>query len=524
MSQFRQENFNNIVCIFEQKTGLRFSSSPRKYSFSVKRAALVAAMLTICIALAAFGYPLFSPLNGDALTLDAEYEGDGIISIQVQNHSNRNLEFQPQIKLLKWITGEEVIQNSTNISYDGLSIPAQSQGTLTLDISNAYDMEQLEDSLISEWYYLILTNQNFMFGQEWKCSVYFGQEDPYQDSSPQPLYSLDPRIVSAVEEELRFYFEDDFIGFLAANPLHYDYLQKAQELLMRFEKRSIEAVDSNLIIPMAYAEESLYLEGWVPRISLGQNLTVQDAFGKLVGSTDYEHVLAVNAFVPASEEEDGYSYQVPLLYYSFFEKGAIAEDACTFIHGQIVTFEELAAHKVFENEEFVCFNVTHLFYSDLESYMEDIIEYRIATDQDYYYDEGIQDQLNHILQYFSENFQMVTWEEFKILRGACTLREQPEPEELAANGLSGQIVSDLDIKEVRITITSENETVYSGTFIPDSTDSPWGSYGWELSEATEVNEKLHSLPDGEYTFSLDVLLDTEYDPERGLWECIFTVN
>jgi len=524
MSQLRRENYQNIIYRFEQQTGVRFPESSRRTSVILKRAVLVAAAVVIFAIFAAFTYPLFSPLNGDALTLKGDYRGDGVVSIQVDNRSRRNIKFEPQVKLIKWITGEEVSLNLDNISFDGLAVPANSRGEIILDLSKACDMEILEQSLVSEWYYLILTNQNFAFGQEWKCSIYFGQTDPYQEATDEPLYTLDPLIVSAVEEDLQFYFEDDFIGFLAANPLHYDYLQKAQELLMRCGSRSVEAVDTNLIIPMAYAEESLYLEGWIPRISLGQNLTVQDAFGKLIGSTDYEHVLAVNAFVPATEKEDGYSYQVPLLYYSFFEKAAIGEDVCTFIHGRIVPFEELASHKVYENEEFACFDVTYLFYSDLDRYMEDIIEYRIATDQDFYYDEGIAQQLRHVLQYFRDNFQMVTWEEFKILRGACGLREQPGPETLAENGLSGQIVSDLDIKEVTIIITSDEETVYSGTFFPSSTYSQWASYGWELREALEANEKIRSLPDGEYTISLNVLLDTDYDPERGLWECVFTIG
>lgn len=180
---------------------------------------------------------------------------------------------------------------------------------------------------------------------------------------------------------------------------------------------------------------------------------------------------------------------------------------------------------VYQNDEYIYYNVTHLFYTDLDSYMEDIIEYRKATKQNYYYDEDLARQLETMYNYYTENLEIITWEEFRQLRGICNTRELPEREDLATKGISGQIVSDFDVLEVTFTVTSnEDEQKYRITYVPDSADSPWGAYGCELSEATEINDILKSLEAGEYTFAMDVLLDTDYHPKRGLWECIFTVS
>ena len=50
---------------------------------------MVTAVLALLLLTTAFTYPLFSPLDGDALTLSAVYEGSGIVSIQVENRSHK---------------------------------------------------------------------------------------------------------------------------------------------------------------------------------------------------------------------------------------------------------------------------------------------------------------------------------------------------------------------------------------------------------------------------------------------------
>ena len=85
MRSFSEENYRNIQSLFTEKTGvpLRKRRAARIVPFALA-AAVLAALLTVT-ALAA---DLFSPLAGDDLALGAEYEGDGIVSVQVENRSD----------------------------------------------------------------------------------------------------------------------------------------------------------------------------------------------------------------------------------------------------------------------------------------------------------------------------------------------------------------------------------------------------------------------------------------------------
>ena len=91
MRSFSEENYRNIQSLFTEKTGvpLRKRRVARAAPF-VLAAAVLVALLTVT-ALAA---DLFSPLAGDDLALGAVYEGDGVVSVHVENRSDKELKFQ----------------------------------------------------------------------------------------------------------------------------------------------------------------------------------------------------------------------------------------------------------------------------------------------------------------------------------------------------------------------------------------------------------------------------------------------
>jgi hypothetical protein len=95
MEKPKEHNLRNIQEIFEARTGVELRKE-RHFRRPVRKAVFVAAVLALLLLTTAFTYPLFSPLDGDALTLSAVYEGSGIVSIQVENRSHKKLEFQPQ--------------------------------------------------------------------------------------------------------------------------------------------------------------------------------------------------------------------------------------------------------------------------------------------------------------------------------------------------------------------------------------------------------------------------------------------
>lgn len=87
----------------------------------------------------AFAASLFSSLSGDDLSLSSTYEGNGIVSIQVENKSDKDLNFQKQLKLMRWSTSEEIVPLSDNIIFENTEIKANTSGTMTIDLSAAYD-------------------------------------------------------------------------------------------------------------------------------------------------------------------------------------------------------------------------------------------------------------------------------------------------------------------------------------------------------------------------------------------------
>ena len=124
MDSFNKTNRRNIQHIFEEKTGIKFNSRPE-----------------------------------DDLSISATYEGQGIVSIQVENKSDKDLNFQPQLKLMLWSTSEEIQPVSDKITFSVTDFKAHTRGIMTIDLSGAYDMDLLEQSLVDDHYFFVLTNQ-----------------------------------------------------------------------------------------------------------------------------------------------------------------------------------------------------------------------------------------------------------------------------------------------------------------------------------------------------------------------------
>ena len=79
-----------------------------------------------------------------------------------------------------------------------------------------------------------------------------------------------------------------------------------------------------------------------------------------------------------------------------------------FVYGQIVSFEELKEHLVYEDDMFFCYDVTHLFYTDLRSYVEAVV----ASDPEYYYfDEQSWKRIENLYNYYQENLHIMSREE-----------------------------------------------------------------------------------------------------------------
>ena len=273
-----------------------------------------------------------------------------------------------------------------------------------------------------------------------------------------------------------------------------------------------------------YEEESECYRAQIPG---SQNVTIQDAFGKLTGSGEHEQIKYLCYYAPVAAPEDtemaNISYCIPLLYYSTFIKSEIqSPEDCTFIHGRLLSFEELEPYKVFDNGQLVADAVTTLFYTDLRAYMEDVVEYRQATNQDAYMDEEIFAEIQEVHDYYKNHGRMVTWEDFAKARSSCYVRMWTETEELTQKGLTGLVGADHPILDVYITIRSaDGQTVFAGTYHPDNPPSRWHHFEFDLTQALGANAALLALQEGSYTIEITARLDTDKLPCRNVLKMDF---
>lgn len=524
MDRMQKHNLYNIKRTFEKKTGTRLSSPPVQVRRNPLKSALIAAVLSVfCLLFAAFTYPLFSPLDGDALTLSSVYEGNGIVSITVENRSHKELDFESKTKLYHWITGEEVPLLSDEIIFEGTTITPRSTGTMTIDLSGAYNMEELEHSIEKDWYYLLLTNDNFVFGQEWKCSVFFGNETEKLESPDEPFYSPDPVILSNIEDELRFYFEDDYVGAFAGNPLNYEYLQKVEEYLLRCGKKIIPSVNPGLMV--SPIPDGVILDETYPvekQYTLaGQTQSIHDAFGKFAGASETEYVQILQTWAPTEKgAEDGF-WSIPLMFFSTYEISAIeSTEDCAFIHGQIVSFGALEPYKVYEDDFFVCYNVTHLFYTDLRNYVEELVAMNQFLGNEYYYDEQIYSRIENIFNYYQENLEITSWNAFLDLRPDCIIEQSQTSTELVRDGLEGCISAEVEIKKIvmKISAISDRSELFSLEIIPDD------PYCYDLSDAADITNYIQNLPEGVYILNIEAWIDSDVMGYQDLSEQVFTTG
>ena len=402
MDSFNRTNLQNIKNIFEEKTGVDLDMG-RQHRHPIKSAMLIAAVLICSLTTTAFAVSLFSSLSGDDLSLSATYAGDGVVSIYIENRSDKKLSFQKQLKLMQWSTSEEIEPKSGEVIFSGTVFDAHTSGVMTVDLSEAFDVETLEQPLTDDHYYFVLTNNNFMFGQDWMCFVTFAEpiKTVVEDPIPVTPVEADKELVAQIMEELQPYFENYYTD-IADRRNHADnYFIKCQELLAALGQDIVASEASPLAIdclnPDVVFDKTAPLETqhWLT----GLYEHTLDGYGIPVGSVEGESALVLSAYVPQHKGEVDGGAEVPLLYFFTYNVNDIqSSEDYAFIHGQIMTFEQMEQYKVYEDDQYVCYDVTDLFYTDLRQHVESIISQR----SDVYFDEQVWERVENIYTYYKD--------------------------------------------------------------------------------------------------------------------------
>ena len=378
MRSFSEKNYRNIQSLFTEKTGvpLRKRRVARAAPF-VLAAAVLAALLTVT-ALAA---DLFSPLAGDDLALGAVYEGDGVVSVHVENRSDKELKFQGQLRLLRWDTSEEIApKRGAAVRFANTTFAPHTEGVMTLDLSRAYDLEALDEPLAQGGYYLVLTNSNFVFGQDWICFIHAAapeetgetaeavpEKTPEPTAAPLAPAETDAELTARVEETLRPFFA--MTGDVAQRRAHNaEYYAACAELLAPLGTRVARPAPSDLVI--GDAEEGVIFDPAAPadaqHLLTGENYTTLDAYGLPVGS----------ALVAQRAGDTDGGAPIPVVYLFTYFREDVENADHLFVHGRLVPLSEVEDRRVYEDERYVCYELSEYFYTDVQTHAETLCEQR----------------------------------------------------------------------------------------------------------------------------------------------------
>ncbi len=174
IKKYSRKNLKAVQAIVQEKTGAAIVPGRKPDGHKIRQMALLAGSLLCLVSLSAFAYAKFSDLNGDVAGFASAYQGDGRFEVVITNASDKELELQDDVKVMQWSTGKEVEGDSGKIRMSGQAIAPHSQGVISIDLSDGYDVKAMEENLPEgDWYYFVLTNNNFAFGQDWMCSFDF---------------------------------------------------------------------------------------------------------------------------------------------------------------------------------------------------------------------------------------------------------------------------------------------------------------------------------------------------------------
>ncbi|MBD5460478.1 MAG: M23 family metallopeptidase [Lachnospiraceae bacterium] len=177
MKKYSRKNLKVIQTIVQNETGAALVAERRLTRYKIRRMALLTVSLLCFAILCAFAYQKFSSLSGDEAMFAAVYQGEGRFELIVVNESDRELRLQDKVKLMQWSTGREVEGEPDKIRMKVVTIAPHSQGIVSIDLSEGYDISALEEKLPDgDGYYFVLTNNDFVFGQDWMCFFTFETE------------------------------------------------------------------------------------------------------------------------------------------------------------------------------------------------------------------------------------------------------------------------------------------------------------------------------------------------------------
>ena len=91
-----------------------------------------------------------------------------------------------------------------------------------------------------------------------------------------------------------------------------------------------------------------------------------------------------------------------MVYLFVYERAALtAENPYAFIYGNIVPFSQMEKNKVYEDDRYVIYDMTDLFYTDLDAYLDDFVG-AMKSKVSLYFDDQLRRRVHNVYDYIRD--------------------------------------------------------------------------------------------------------------------------
>ena len=178
-----------------------------------------------------------------------------------------------------------------------------------------------------------------------------------------------------------------------------EYYAACAKLLAPLGERVAYVAPSDLVI--GDAEEGVIFDSAAPadaqHLLTGENHTTLDAYGLPVGGAPGEEALVLSALVAQRADDTDGGAPIPVVYLFTYFREDVENADYLFVHGQLVPLSEIEDRRVYEDERYVCYELSAYFYTDVQTHAETLCAQR----GDVCWNDAARQRVQNIYDYYT---------------------------------------------------------------------------------------------------------------------------